>query len=165
MLPSSCASFARALAVLLCALGPTPLPIRLRAALVQVGIGVVDLSLRVAVAPATAIVNPTHAGCAPAALFAYPVFEGSGVGFSVLTVDPIVLVLGLGVQPLLVPSPFPGPCLLLPSPDLLVPIIVPQTFWSLPLPAAVRPVTVWAQGVLVTAAGLGTTDGFSILAQ
>lgn len=146
-------------------LGPTPLPIRVRASLLKVGNGTIDLALGIAVTPETAQVNSLAGGCAPASLFAYPVFAGSGVEFTVLAPGPIVLVLGLSLQPQPLPLAIASSCVLLPAPDLLVPMVAPPLpYFTLPLPAAVRPVTLFAQGVLVSAAGLGTTNSFSIVA-
>jgi hypothetical protein len=146
-------------------LGPTPLPIRLRAAVTQVGVGFIDLALGVAITPATAQVNPITTGCAPASLFAYPVFAGSGVEFTVAAPGPVVLVLGLGLQPQPLPLAISASCVLLPSPDLLVPMVAPPLpYFTLPLPAAVRPVTLFAQGVVLFASGLGTTNSYSIFA-
>ncbi len=146
-------------------LDPTPFPIRLKAAVTQVGAGVVDLAFGIALAPATAQVNALAPGCAGAQLSAYPTYAGTGVEFTVLAPGPVVLVLGLGLQPQPLPLATAPSCLLLPAPDLLVPLVFPPLpYFTLPLPAAVRPVSVYAQGVLVSAAGLGTTNSFSIYA-
>lgn len=146
-------------------LGPTPLAIRVRASLLKVGNGSIDLALGIAVTPETAQVNSLAGGCAPASLIAYPVFAGSGVEFTVLAPGPVVLALGLALQPQPLPFPIASACLLLPAPDLLVPMVAPPLpYFTLPLPAAVRPVTLFAQGVLITATGLGTTNSYSIVA-
>ncbi len=147
-------------------LGPQPLPIRLRSVVTQIGPGEVDLELRLRVVPQNSLViSPVGAGCdGTTALLAAPSFVGTGVRFQTVTQDPVVLVLGLGVQPTVLPAPFPLPCLLLPSPDLLV-LLMPGQDLTLPLPAAVRPVTLWAQGVALTAAALATTNGFWLWAQ
>ena len=70
-----------------------------------------------------------------------------------------VAVFGLAAAPALLPhASVTLPCLLLPTPDLVV--VLPPGGLLLPLPPAVRPVTLWAQGVLIDAAGLGTSNGF-----
>ncbi|HEX5050658.1 MAG TPA: hypothetical protein VFZ65_02695 [Planctomycetota bacterium] len=149
-------------------LGSTPLAIRLRSQLVQVGTGVIELELGVRVLPQNNLsINAAVAGCALDSLFVQPSFAGRGFATQMLTIHPTVLVLGLGVQPVTLPAPpSPGsgfPCLLLPSPDLLVLTGFAQGF-ELALPAAVRPLTLWVQGVVVAPAGLGTTTGYSVTA-
>ncbi|HZN42041.1 MAG TPA: hypothetical protein VFD82_24790 [Planctomycetota bacterium] len=145
-------------------LGPQPLPIRLRSFVGHVGLGVVDVELRIRVLPGTApSISPLVIGCTgPAGVWA-PTFVGEGVVFYPFSgLAPLVLVLGLGLQPVVIPASLPTPCLLLPTPDLLVvPGLSP---FFLPLPPAVRPVTVWVQGVAVTPTGLATTDGFTVIA-
>ncbi len=77
-----------------------------------------------------------------------------------------VLVLGLGAQPSLLGtiSPTGLPCLLLPQPDalLLVSQGVPAV---LQIPAAARPVSVYAQTVELESYGLITSDAMRITAQ
>lgn len=75
-----------------------------------------------------------------------------------------VLVLGFQPQPVLIPAPSPFPCLLLPSPDIL--LVVPFLGVHLDLPAAVRPVTFYAQAVRVSLLGeLRTTEGYTVVAN
>lgn len=103
--------------------------------------------------------------CGPAFMYTEPVFAGRGV---MVVSDPGVVVIGLSTQPLLLqPAPFPSvipwPCLLMPSPDIVL--------WSpgglhIPLPASMRPVQFHVQVVFVSQGyGLWTTDGFTIDAQ
>lgn len=73
-----------------------------------------------------------------------------------------VFVLGLNLQPLLLPPQQGLPCLLTPSPDIV--LFVPTNQVRVPLPAAVRPVTLHAQWVAVTATGLAVTEGWTIAA-
>jgi hypothetical protein len=72
-----------------------------------------------------------------------------------------VIVVGFAPQPAFLGLNAGLPCLLLPSPDVLV----VQPVVSLPLPASVRPVTLYVQGVSVTTQGLLTTDGYQVTAQ
>jgi hypothetical protein len=72
-----------------------------------------------------------------------------------------VAVIGFAPQPAFLGLNMGLPCLLLPSPDVLV----VQPVVSLPLPASVRPVTLYVQGVSVTTQGLLTTDGYQVTAQ
>lgn len=151
-------------------LGPTPIPIRLRADVDQIGNGTVDLSLGIRVLPATAAVYPLLPGCAagpigPIGLFATPTFQGSGVQFYTMTASPAVLVFGLAVQPVPLPFPIASSCLLVPRPDLLVPVAVPTTGgYVLPLPQAVRPLTAFAQAIAVTPTGLAGSNSFTVQA-
>jgi hypothetical protein len=110
----------------------------------------------------------TASGCAPHGL-GYglsfePLFPSSGIQLSLgETADLMVLVLGRTQQPVLLPSSVMSPCLLVPSLDvLLVPPLYSVT--TIPLPAAVRPVTFQAQGVGLSASGLLTTNAFSVAA-
>ena len=77
---------------------------------------------------------------------------------------PLVIgVFGLSPAPVLLPNSFASlPCLLVPQPDLVV--VFPPGGFELQLPPAVRPATVWAQCVLLDATGLGTTNGFVVVA-
>jgi len=54
------------------------------------------------------------------------------------------------------------PCILLPTPDIL--LFEPSGQFHLPLPAIVRPLTFFAQGVTVSQLGLLSTDGFVVSA-
>ncbi|MFN3242498.1 MAG: hypothetical protein ACE37K_13425 [Planctomycetota bacterium] len=93
---------------------------------------------------------------------ALPAFPQSGVLFGVgVASGPAVAVYGLGVQPTLLPnSGALQPCLLVPSPDLVV--LIPPNGHLLGLPAAVRPITVYVQGVVLLPTGLGTSNGFVV---
>jgi hypothetical protein len=73
-----------------------------------------------------------------------------------------VIVFGFAPQPAFLGLSVGLPCLLLPSPDVLV---VQTAAISLPLPPSVRPVTLYVQGVSVTMQGLLTTDGYQVTAQ
>ncbi len=94
-----------------------------------------------------------------------PVFAGRGVA---LGGDPHVYVVGMTTQPLLLqqapfPASVPWPCLLMPSPDI---VLFAPTGLLIPLPAAVRPVQFHVQGVFVSPlGGLWTTDGYTVTAQ
>ncbi|HEX6812729.1 MAG TPA: hypothetical protein VF384_13970 [Planctomycetota bacterium] len=137
-----------------------PLRIRMRSHVSQTGQGMVDLELRMRVFPNNSLaISPVGLGCAGAGLLvAVPAFAGTGVQFTSMLFDPVVLVLGIDVQPLTAPL-FPAACPLLPRPDALVPVFAGQPF-TLALPAAVRPVTLWAQGVTVLPGQLLPTRGF-----
>ena len=75
--------------------------------------------------------------------------------------SPVVAVFGLGVQPQLLPPTAVGPCLLLPSPD----VVVWLPTWAnvhVALPSTVRPFTFWVQAVAVEPTGLELTDGYRV---
>jgi hypothetical protein len=86
------------------------------------------------------------------------------VQFYVMTTSPTVLVFGLAVQPIPLPFAIASSCLLVPRPDLLVPIVLPSTSYVLPLPPAVRPLTAFAQAIAVTPSGLAGSSSFTIQA-
>lgn len=77
---------------------------------------------------------------------------------------PSVIVLGLGLQPLLLPTNFGAACLVTPSRDAVLAIPFSQYPLHIPLPAAVRPVTLRSQAVGLTPTGLATTDAWRIRA-
>lgn len=92
-------------------------------------------------------------------------FVGRGVDL-VLQQDPLaptLMVLGFGAQPLLLSTLGSVPCILLPVPDIL--ILEPSGIHNVPLPASVRPVTFFAQGVILSPLGLPTTDGYMVTAN
>ena len=150
--------------------GPVAFPVRVKTATQLAGSGHSTLSLDLTVRPAQPpLVTPQVSGCADdkvgGNLVAVPDFDG-GLVFAIAPAPWFtpVLVLGLGVQPILLPSVL-SPCLLLPSTDILLPFpFAPSGYPSLDLelPAAVRPVTFWAQAVIVDPIGLFPTDAFRV---
>jgi len=140
-------------------LGVQPLRIRMRSHVSQMGLGAVDLFLMMRVFPNNSLViSAVGVNCSLGLLEALPAFSATGVQFRSPSAYPTVLVLGLDVQPLTAPL-FPATCPLLPRPDAFFPLLQGQTF-TLALPAAVRPVTLWAQGVTVAPGPLLPTGGF-----
>jgi hypothetical protein len=136
-----------------------PLRIRMRSHVSQIGQGSVDLSLLMRVLPNNSLViSPVGVNCSLGLLEALPAFTGRGAQFKNPSGYPVVLVLGLDAQPLTAPL-FSAMCPLLPRPDALVPLFAGQLF-TLALPAAVRPVTLWAQGVTISSGPLLPTGGF-----
>jgi hypothetical protein len=75
-------------------------------------------------------------------------------------------VFGLGVQPALLPAGLAASplCILLPRPDALIFQLQPIPT-RMSIPAAVRPLHLWAQAVVLMPNGLGTTDGLQLLAN
>ena len=144
-------------------LGPTALPIVLRGAVGLDQDGAVLLSLRITVRPDNALqVNGIAPGCSSTAgLAVEPAFVGRGLRFSNFQPDPMVVVLGVSPAPFAAFGASGSPCWWMPSLDILTFVPSGQSFLQ-PLPAAVRPVTVWAQAVLLTPAGLTPTDSFAI---
>jgi hypothetical protein len=151
-------------------LGPQPLPIRMRlVSTLPIAPNYVYLQSTAAI---TLLVTPDNqlgvfqnvVGCTgigsmePPA----PVFDGRGV--DVLT-NPAVFVIGSGTQPVLFgpqsPLPFLSGCLLLPTPDVL--LWAPSGHLRLPLPAALRPATLYLQAVFIGPV-FATSDGFLIYA-
>ncbi|MBL8751307.1 MAG: hypothetical protein JNK78_19275 [Planctomycetes bacterium] len=92
-------------------------------------------------------ITPMVTGCldAPLAFGIHPSFADRGLDIRTVQ-GPDMLsigVIGLQAQPVLLPTPMPLPCVLLPSLDILV------FDAHIPLPAAVRPVTFFVQGVVI----------------
>jgi hypothetical protein len=147
-------------------LGPVPTPVRFRnqvsstmSLFTQITVDVTPTS-RIFIVPAILGCNVGHQQVA------FPNFDN---GLELRTVGPLLAsqptvgILGLGVQPIVLPSAQTFPCLLLPTPDLLVFLPVGQAF-TLLLPAAVRPITFWTQAVVLDPMGLQTTNGFQVSA-
>ncbi len=78
--------------------------------------------------------------------------------------DPTVFVVGLSQQPLLLPAMPWAPCLLVPSPDILLVPPPGAADLHIPLPAVLRPVEFWVQSAAVTPIGLWTTDAVRVTA-
>jgi len=152
--------------------GATPFPVRVKTATQIAGNGQSSLGLDL-------IVRPFHgpqiaqavAGCSAwvgADLEVAADFDKSLTFFAgPFPSVPPVLVLGLSAQPVLLP-PFGVPCVLWPSPDILLPLASSPTTAPtlvLPLPPAVLPVNFWVQAVLIEPVGLLPTRAFSVQAN
>jgi hypothetical protein len=150
-------------------LGVTPVPIRIRVANRVSGEHTSVLQLTVAVEPANSLdIQRAVLGCAHPTcqdLLALPSFVGRGVELVAVTataLQPVVLVLGLSARPVWLSTFGAVPCLLLADPQLLVLVSTNQPS-TLPLPTAVRPIEVWAQGVLLGPSGqLLSTDAVRV---
>jgi len=147
-------------------LGANTLPIRIRLAgqhSATQGYHLGSDSIRVTVTPQNFLaIQPAIFGCETASAYMLPAFSQSGVLFGVgNAAGPAVAVFGLGVQPVILPnSSSLLQCLLIPSPDAV--LLLPPTGYQLGLPMAVRPITIYAQAVLLLPAGLGTSNGFIV---
>ena len=146
-------------------LGPQTVDVRLRSRLSQTGVGSIALDLEVRVVPHNSLVIlPAVLPCGPAEVHVLPTFAGQGVECFSFLVTPTVLVLGLQLQPVsLPPLPSGTSCTLLPSPDLLS-FAPPGQPLTVPLPASARPLTLWIQGVGVTANGFASSNAFGVTA-
>ncbi|MEZ6038715.1 MAG: hypothetical protein R3F29_14630 [Planctomycetota bacterium] len=145
-------------------LGPQPLRIRIRTSVVQQVVGGSLFELNVWAVPDNHLqVSPALPGCESQQLTLLQSFTGRGLNwYATALSNPVVGVIGLDLQPVFLSPVFPTPCLLLPSPDLLVLLPPNPQFFHLSLPPAIRPVTFWTQGVSLTPLGLGTTNAFQI---
>jgi hypothetical protein len=146
-------------------LGPQPLRVRLRSHVTQTGVGSVNLDLRVRVEPGNNLmIQPVVQPCVWDIINVYPSFVGSGIQCSVFTANPTVIVFGLGAQPLLLPPLSTSvQCQLLPSVDFAAFVPFSQPL-ELALPAPVRPVTLWIQGLALTPNGLATSNALTVIA-
>jgi hypothetical protein len=111
-------------------------------------------------------VSPLIGGCGSGSIDVGDSLANYGVHVGGWSVDLPLAVLGLGTQPtLLPPSPLsPVPCLLLPSPDLV--LLLPPTGFDLPIPPSVRPINLYVQGVglELNTAQLSTLQGYLVQA-
>lgn len=146
------------------AIGPQPLTVLVRTRMSEATNGSVSATIYVAVTPNNDIsIVPAMPGCSSGFLDVWTSFTDRGIVLLNNSAfgEPEIGVLGLGLQPVVLPG---GPsCLLLPSPDLLMFLPYYQPV-EVGLPASVRPVTFWVQGV-VFGGPLGTTNAFRVWAS
>ncbi|MFK7739890.1 MAG: hypothetical protein AB8H80_06165 [Planctomycetota bacterium] len=151
------------------ALSQQPLPIRIRATTAALA-SYVQTSLGIFVRPDNGVdIEAAAAGCNSTSfdLNCAQQFGGADVRFDmdpgiVNLGIPNVLVLSLGVDPILLPGTNQGlPCLLLPSPEA----VLTTSSYDLQIPAAVRPIRVWAQSVYLRQGALRTTTAYRLTAQ
>lgn len=151
-------------------LSPTPLPVRVhaRAEAGSGGLQSVHVGLRL-VPHNDLVVTPFVNGCSyESSLTATPSFLGQGIDFQLLTGVPQdlhVLVLGLDAAPLALPPIGGLPCILLPRPDLLIPLPPWAYVEHVSIPPAVRPLQLFAQAARFSSAGILLTDGMLVQAN
>lgn len=148
-------------------LGPQPRALRVILGANVTGVGTSHTRVTLRVVPANDLqVAPVALGCSPHALELLPVFEQRGLFFQLPfgVTSPTVAVLATSWQPVLLPSSAIGPCLLLPTPEVLVPM-PSSSLQPLALPDAVRPFVLWAQVALLEPTGVELTDAFRIVGR
>src|SRR5262245_20191194 len=140
--------------------GPTPIPIRIRGAASLPSNGSTQSAGGIDITPDNRVdIFPLLQGClADGFLRLEEAFAHDGVLLRVPPGSLCVAVLGLGVQPFLLTVQSGWPCILLPSPDVL--LVIPPNGFDLPIPAAARPIDIYAQGVMLDPLGLWTTTGY-----
>lgn len=146
-------------------LGPTPVPVRILMdmAIAQTGVAYSHLGLRVLPSTNT-FVTPYIASCSDRQYAVLTTFRGDL--HCELTAPATVLsvaVFGLGTQPVLLGGTYSGPCLLLPTPDLVV-FAPASSAVTLTIPQAARPITIWTQAVTFEPVGLTTTSAYRVQA-
>jgi hypothetical protein len=150
--------------------GPTPKVLRVVMAAHLPGPGIASSQLRLRARPDNGLtITQNAAGCAhPLGLT--PVFAQRGLRLTPMPLGGInVFVVGLSQQPVLLPPQYGLPCLLVPSPDIV--LLDTTGELTIPLPATLRPITFHVQVVQVQFpplslnTGLVTSDGFTIHAQ
>lgn len=155
-------------------LGAAPHQFRVRISSQATAPGASNCSLRIRVLPDTGITTtPTAVDCSPNAdvqFTGFPVFSNSGYVLRAIVPyfsRPAVMVVGLAQQPILLPQIGPVPCLLVPRPDVLLPVLPSQVVTlDIPLPPSVRPVTLQGQLVFLEAQGqLSVSDAWAVSAQ
>jgi len=153
--------------------GPQPLNLRVQLHSAVLQPGHAWATLGITLEPSNQVgVSPAAIGCAGwlAGFGVTPTFIDQGIRVGAVNLSPtppqlpIFVVFGFNVQPLLLPTFGTAPCLFVPTPDVIVPL---AGTIDIGLPAAVRPVTFWVQGVLpvLPTLQLLTTDCLRIDAQ
>lgn len=136
-------------------LGPQPLAVRLTFSVSPQQPGLVSASQGLVARPWTQVAStPVAIGCTNggSGIGATATFLDQGVRLGAVSFFPnmpwVAMVIGWDTAPVLLPSHGQTPCLFVPTVD----IVVLQGFGiaplDVPLPAAVRPVTFWIQGVI-----------------
>ncbi|MCU0862796.1 MAG: hypothetical protein MUC36_03300 [Planctomycetes bacterium] len=149
--------------------GPQPLRVRL---IVDANLGSELMSstvVGVVLTPENNLtITPVVASCNPGVPapppFVQPSFQNRGIDLSLAQqlLEPSLLVLGFGAQPVLLSLNASLPCILLPTPDIV--IFEPSGIRNVPLPASLRPLTFFVQGVTLAAPAWLTTDGSVVTA-
>jgi hypothetical protein len=143
-------------------IGPVATPIRLRVAASHAGVGNSEVSVKLVVTPSVGITTNTWtAGCG-AYYDVKPTFQDELQIVGVTNSNEVtVAVLGLGFKPVFLGVPYQIPCFAFPSPDLLL-LCPPSGALTLPVPAAIRPLQLWTQGVSVSQSLLASSDVFRV---
>jgi hypothetical protein len=148
--------------LLLVTVGPQPLRTRITTFATNSQVGQAQSFLILHFEPWNQVGIQTVAlGCGATATV-IPTFVDLGV--EVLMPEMAIAVFGFLVQPLLLPPAGSQPCLLVPSPDVLLLMPPGGGMVHVGLPAAVRPATFWVQGVTWPATGLQVSDAFRVSA-
>jgi hypothetical protein len=141
-----------------------PTIVRVRSRIALTSNGTASSNLLVIVRPANdhTITEQVQGCSAFEQLILGPAFENRGVEVIVPTVPaPVVAVFGFTARPQLLSPMFATPCLLIPSPDVAL-FLPPMQPLRLGLPAALRPLRLWVQGVGLTTRGLSTTGSYQV---
>lgn len=151
-------------------LGPQPTRIRLHNAASLQQTGVVQFLLRLDVVPDNGVaVTGITSGCSQSEMYLGSALAGTGgdvAWMGLLAEEPQWAVLGLSTAWLPLPltlSAAPN-CVLAVSPDVVFPIF-PFSYTAMPIPAALRPVTLWTQNVTLQANGFAVGGLAQIDAQ
>lgn len=149
--------------------GPQALRVRLLVEADLTGVGSSTTWLTIAAMPRNDLQLTTSVqACAsffpPPPPVVLPTFLGTGVLLTVpqTAFETSVFVVGFGAQPLLLGTSAIGPCILLPTPDVV--FFDPAGQVPVALPPSVRPLQFYVQGVTLTAVGLQVTDGVRVTA-
>jgi hypothetical protein len=149
-------------------IGPVPLVTRWRINATATQPGSAQVTIGVAVRPGPhTVIQQISTGCTPLPFLVDASPFGNNLLFSVPCLGncvPRVVVLGLSVQPQVVPSLSNWCGLLLPSPDAILYAGPNVSFYGIPLPAAARPLDIYAQSVWVYPTTLLTTGSYRIAA-
>lgn len=123
------------------------------------GDGQIGTQAAVQILPRTGIGSAqASVGCDGLAVYCLPRFDGdimlgSGIQYGIVS----VLVLGLGVQPIQIGTAAPWPCILWPSPDVLLPVQTPA-LTTLSIPPSAHQFHLWAQMVALQPSGTFTAS-------
>jgi hypothetical protein len=146
--------------------GPQPFCVRIIVNAALQGAPLAATTLRLIATPQNDLaITEIVAKCNPVAPspppFVQPSFVGQGITVSLAGLG--VMVFGASPQPVLLGILSGVPCILVPSPDIV--LFEPWGPLNVPLPASLRPLTFYAQGVeLSSTSSLIPTEGYAITA-
>jgi len=145
-------------------LGPTALPIRVYLGASTTGDASVGAQLQVVATPRATTVLPAISQCAPINYAVIARFDGN-LDFDVDSPSqPIGVVFGLSVQPVLLGSMAIGPCIGLPQPDIVL-LFFGYSAGTLTIPPAARPLQLWSQAIAPFGPTIGTSAAYAIFAN
>jgi hypothetical protein len=148
--------------------GPQPLRIAVQFGpeVLQLGFAITEVELRL-LPENSLLIDDVYSGCVGGrTLLVEPSLIAQGVLVRNFSVGgPQFTVFGFQSMPVLLPPSAWSFCLLVPSPDVVLPTLPSTTYLNIPLPAAIRPADLWCQSVTLQAGQLLTTNAVRLQAM